>query len=224
MARKITKKPGSSASAGKSSVGKPRLRAEIPTGSAGNPSVPVKESPAALPPDSPAVRAELALIKRQSEEKWIGPERPTKLRKTVAAIIALKVQGCSNNEIAEQLNLKPKSISQYMWIAGKKGWLNTADPHTYAEHALVHRVVDNLHDLLHARNMVTGLPDKEVTLEAAKGFGVFKDHSKTEQAPVAPGVLAIQVVLPTGDLPKVRAGAISSTPNYVEGSVVPESE
>jgi hypothetical protein len=169
----------------------------------------------------PPLAAEVALQKRQATQKWTGLPKKGKVRKTVSAIIALKVQGYSTNEIAEQLQLKPASVRQYLWIAGRNGWLNTQDPHEKAHSELVHRAVSNLEEWMHARDARTGLPDKEITLAAASGLGIFGGGPAQQQESQATNILAIQITMPQGgNLPQMRDGNAGGTPAYVEGEVL----
>jgi uncharacterized protein YdbL (DUF1318 family) len=170
----------------------------------------------------PAIQAERALQERQRRQKWTGLPKQGKVRKTVAGILALKVQGFNTNEIAEQLNLKPASVRQYLWIAGKKGWLSTSDPHEIAHSQLVHRAVSNAEEWLHARDARTGLPDKEFTIEAMKGFRLFNTGGPAEQSEQhATNVLAIQITMPqSGNLPQMREGNAGGQAAYTEGEVI----
>lgn len=188
----------------------PTLPGQPPPGSA---------LPAVILP--PPLAAEAALQKRQSEQKWTGLPAKGKVRKTVAAILALHVQGYSTNEIAEQLKLKPASVRQYKWIAGRNGWLNTQDPHEKAHSQLVHRAVSNLEEWMHARDARTGLPDKDITLAAASGLGIFGGGPAQQQEHQATNILAIQITMPQGaNLPQMRDGNAGGAPAYVEGEIV----
>lgn len=174
--------------------------------------------PAILPPP---IVAERALQERQRSQKWTGLPKKGKVRKTVAAIIALKVQGYSTAEIAEQLQLKPASVRQYLWIAGRNGWLNTQDPHEKAHSELVHRAVSNLEEWMHARDARTGLPDKDITLAAASGLGIFGGGPAQQQEHQATNILAIQITMPQGgNLPTMRDGNAGGAPAYIEGEIV----
>lgn len=224
MARKALKRRVSAA--GGKRRGKPRQAAPRTAGTTsppGTPPSPGQALPAVIPPDLsfPPVKAELALIERQSKQKWTGLPPKSKIRAKAAAIVALKIAGKTNEEIAAEVGLSERSLRQYLWIAGKNGWLTTQDPHEVAGSVLVHRAVSNLEELLHARNAVTGLPDKEVTLESLKGLGVFKDHSKQE-APTnqQANMLTINVVMPEGAQAQVRPGTTMGSAAYVEGEVV----
>jgi hypothetical protein len=191
---------------------------EIPSTLPGTPP-PGSALPATILP--PPLAAEVALQKRQSQQKWTGLPKKGKVRKTVSAIIALKVQGYSTNEIAEQLQIKPASVRQYLWIAGRNGWLNTQDPHEKAHSELVHRAVSNLEEWMHARDARTGLPDKEITIAAANGLGIFGGGPAQQQEHQATNILAIQITMPQGgNLPQMREGNAGGSPAYVEGEVL----
>lgn len=189
-----------------------------------------KETAPALPgaqiapaPVPPPIAAEIALRERQSgEQKWT---EKGKVRKTVSAIVALKIQGFSTAEIAEQLSIKPASVRQYLWIAGKNGWLTTHDPHEIAHSQLVHRAVSNLDEWLHARDARTGLPDKEVMLESLKGLSVFGGGAPAQQPEGgATNVLAIQITMPvSNNLPQMREGNDGGRPAYIDGQVLDDS-
>lgn len=169
--------------------------------------------PAVIPPvDTPVTQ------KRQRKQRWLALPKKSKIRAKAAAIMAMRIEGRSNDEIAEALNLSVRSIRQYVWIAGKNGWLRTDDPHEYAESVLIHKAVKGFEELLDSRHERTHLPDKEVILESMKGLGIFKDQTKTE-APVnqQANMLTINVVMPEGAVSTVRPGTVAGVPAYVEG-------
>ena len=180
----------------------------------------------ALVPVSPPLAAERALQERQSKQKWSSKHLPKrkKMRDTVSVIMAMKIQGHSTTEIAETLKIKPASVRQYMFIAGREGWLDSRDPHEIAHSQLVHRAVTNLEEWLTARDGRTGLPDKEVTLESLKGLGIFHAQGGSASQPEAQqtNVLAIQITMPqnTATLPKMREGNDGGNPAYTDGEVI----
>lgn len=214
----MTKKTGKSR-------GKPQGKKPEGTSLPGTPppgtDIPAPVSPPAVPMP---VQAEIALQQRQRAQKWTHLPRTGKVQKTVGAILALKVQGFSTAEIAEQLGIKAASVRQYLWIAGKNNWLTTHDPHEVAHSQLVHRAVSNLDEWLHARDGRTGLPDKEITLESLKGLGVFGGASPAQQNDQGhTNVLAIQITMPvsgTAGLPQVRQGNAGGAPAYIDGQVL----
>lgn len=224
MAKRKSTKALNTRSGGKRRVKAPQAAPRSVEGVSPVPPPPGTALPTAMIVPSPAVAAELHVIEKTRKQKWTGLPKRSKIRKFASAIVALKVQGRSTEEIAEELGLRPKTIRQYMWIAGKNGWLTTADPHEQAESVLVHRVVSNLDEWLHARNEKTGLPDKEVMLEAAKGFGIFKDHKETPEISQQANVLSINIQMPTAVSMPARPDAMGGAPAYVEAEVVKHGE
>lgn len=219
MAKKAGKKRQAAHGGKRKRADKPKIQAAPQTAPA-LPGIPPPGSvlPALLPPP---LAAEAALKKRQSLQKWTGLPKKGKVRKTVSAILALKVQGYSTQEIAEQLQIKPASVRQYLWIAGRNGWLNTQDPHEKAHSELVHRAVTNLEEWMTARDARTGLPDKEITLAAASGLGIFGGGPAQQQEHQATNILAIQITMPSGgNLPQMREGNAGGAPAFVEGEVI----
>jgi hypothetical protein len=171
---------------------------------------------AAIPPP---IAAELAQIERN--KKWAVIPAEGKIHQTVKAIQVLRQDGFSTQEISEKLGIKPASIRQYMWIAGKNGWLNPLDPYERAHSELVHRAVSNAEEWLHARDGKTGLPDKEFTLEAMKGLGIFGSGPAQQSEQGHTNVLAINITMPTGgNLPTMRDGNAGGVGAYVDGEIV----
>jgi hypothetical protein len=133
----------------------------------------------------------------------------------------MKIQGFDNEEIASKLNLSVRSLRQYLWIAGKNGWLKTSDPHDVAEYEITHGVIKGLKELVDYRDPDTKLPRQEVILRASEGLGIFKDHSKQQQEAVPNGnVLTVNVVFPEGPRAEMRPGTTIGVASYVEGEVV----
>lgn len=116
------------------------------------------------------------------------------MRKVALAVIALRSQGVKMKEISEQLGYSPDTLRQYLSKAGKKGWINLSsfnEPEDQLEYVLKHKVVRNVNEFLDGR-------DKDVTLEAAKGLGMFKTHQvvKGETTAQIGMALRVQVEMP----------------------------
>lgn len=145
------------------------------------------------------------------------------VRKKALAIVALRLEGLSNEEIAARLDIKPKSVNQYIYLAGRNGWLvkrdgTLADPHDDVEANIVPRVIRNLSELLDSDDEAVR---KEVTLKTAAGT-VFQKFSG-EAAAAQPSQLAnlsINIVMPPGGSAPVRPGTTNGTPMFIDGQVV----
>lgn len=214
MARKATKRRSKNAAGGKHAP-KQAQAAPRTAGEArppGTPTSPGSSVPAVVPPSLPD---------SPRKQKWTDLPEDSRIREKAAAIVAMKIQGFDNEEIATKLNLSVRSLRQYLWIAGKNGWLKTSDPHDVAEYEITHDVVKGLKELVAYRDKETGLPRQEVILRSAEGLGIFKDHSKPQQEQVNHGnVLTVNVVFPEGPRDEMRPGTTAGVASYVEGEVL----
>lgn len=210
----------------KKSVVSPHKRApRLSKGAVPPSSTPVVDpAPSSLPPDlSPAVIAELSLAVRKKADRWSNLPTTSPIRAKVFQIVALKIQGNSTEEISKIVGIKAATVRQYLWIAGKNGWLSVADPQDDVDYNLAHRAVSNLDELLHARDRVSGLPDKEITLQTLRGTGIFRNHdARPADSPVGQqNILQITIQAPpTGPLPQVRVGAMQGAPAFIEGEKI----
>jgi DNA-binding transcriptional regulator LsrR (DeoR family) len=123
--------------------------------------------------------------------------------KVVLAVIALRAQGAKSKAIAETLGYGEETIRQYVSYAYKRGWINIgsfSDVDDQLEYVLKHKVVENIHAVLGERtedgHVTAGA--REVTLEAAKGLGMFKTHQvvKNDTQIQAGFALKVQVEMP----------------------------
>ena len=124
----------------------------------------------------------------------VKPPKDAKVYKVVTAALALRAQGLASDEIAEHLGMKAATIRQYLYRANKRGWINIhsfVDPHDQIDFVLASKTVRNVDELLDKR-------DKDVTIEAAKGFGLFKQHQVVKNdGPANVGLaLSVKVEMP----------------------------
>ena len=140
-----------------------------------------------------------------------------RLRKWTALIVALRINGKTNPEIAEELGLSLNTIKSYIRRAMDKGYLKAADmsdPDDRLDHVIIPQVLNNVEELLYARDAL-GLPLRDVTIEAAKGTGVFKNHSvnKATTAPPTMMALKVEVVMPPNSgTPVPNSGTMGGSP------------
>jgi hypothetical protein len=143
------------------------------------------------------------------------------MHQKVLVIISMRLEGKDNEEIAAALNIKPASVNQYMYWAGKYGWLSkdAVDPNDRLTHELSHKVVRNMDEALDS-------DDEErrdrMTVKVAEGvlFPRYKDQQQTV-APMTMLGVKIEFSHPPGEaLPKVREGTTGGEPLWKEGEVV----
>lgn len=154
---------------------------------------------------------------------WELPKESVQHQKALS-IVAMRVAGLTTEEIAKALNIKPASVNQYMWLAGKNGWLpkrggGFADPKDRMEYQIAHKVVRNIDEMLDSQDLDTR---KEVTMETAKGT-LFKKFGEVAAAPTSTNmVIAIRMERPTStiELPPIREGTTGGQPKYIEADVV----
>jgi transposase len=138
-------------------------------------------------------------------------DRSTRAR--VLQVIALKQKGLNLQQCAEKLGISYSYVRTLMWKAGKDGWLKFTDPMERFEHELMPKVVDNIEYWLDQK-------DKKMTIEAAKGGGIFRSHQTIKVEGQAPSqVLALKIEMPEGGVAPT-AGKIIGTPRRLELPVV----
>ena len=144
------------------------------------------------------------------------------IRKKALAIVAMRAQGYTSEEIAAELSVKVATLSTYVHRAVKSGFLVNkrgesllADPKDQVEYELAHKVVRNLGVLLDCGDLKT---QKEVTLEVAKGT-LFKKFDQQVNVPLPNmNVLSLRIEMPRGaDMITVREGSIGGKPVYTSG-------
>lgn len=168
--------------------------------------------------------AEPQLVKQEKKKPLWEPKDNSIVREKALHIIAMRMGGLKTPEIAKALELSEHSVNQYVYLAGKHGWLvnndNWADPNDRLEYELSHKVVRNLDEML---DSPFPMVRQDVTLEVAKGtlFKKFNEQSTNSQ-PVT--MIAIKVEMPTGVQTTVREGTTGGVAHYTEGHVVPNVE
>lgn len=129
----------------------------------------------------------------------------------ILQIMALRAKGLNYQQVAEKLGLSYQYVRNLVWRAGKEGWLKFEDPIERFENEILPRVVDNI-DYWIAQK------DKKMTIEAAKGGGIFKSHQTVKIEGGAPSqMLALKIEMPPGaPEPTITAGKVVGRPRALE--------
>ena len=146
------------------------------------------------------------------------------VRTKVLAIIAMRIQGKNTAEIAAELGIKERSVNQYMFLAGKNGWLKkkAVDPNDRLQFELAQKVVRNLDEMLDST-------DEErrdlATLKTAEGM-TFKQFGEQAQQPQQMTVIGVRIEMPPAlegaAAVTIRPETTGGTPRWAEGEVVDE--
>lgn len=148
----------------------------------------------------------------------------SKTRKVFDKIVVMDVAGHPDKEIARRLKTSEGTVRFTRFIGKKNGWANENDEPTDIEAELAmdidRKVVRNISVALDGG--MTNYQTHEMTLAAAKGRGMFKNHDVVKQDG-NPGmsVVAIKVVMPAigaGDqMPQIGEDQMGGVPAYIEG-------
>jgi transposase len=160
----------------------------------------------------------------RTKQSWYRPA-DSKARKLVDKIVVHRAAGRSDAEIAKLLKTTEQSIRQYVYLGKKNGWLDGEGEPIDVEAELAHnidaKIVRNISASLDGQ--MTNWQTHEMTVQAAKGRGIFKNHEKTE----ATGVLApvaIQIIMPALSQAQQRMeipeNMLGGVPAFVDGEVV----
>lgn len=132
-------------------------------------------------------------------------------------IIAMRIAGMDDEAIGEQLHLARNSVRQYVYIAGKNGWLKDFSSTKDAiEFGLLPKALKNLHGLLDSE--IPAIQAK-ATMELLQGtaFKEFDRVQGNEQGPTQ--VVAIKIEYPSTPI-TIREGTIGGIPGYTDAELV----
>lgn len=161
--------------------------------------------------------------KGHPDRSWYLPE-DSDVRPKAMQIIAMRLSGQDDAEIAKALGISEKSISPYVYRATKNGWLDIDyNPKERIQFQVMHKVVRNLEEGLDSTGILnTGMRERtHVALKIAEGT-VFKQFDQQAPQAAASTIVAVQVVMPDGPRQQVRAETTGGTPAYVDAEVVKE--
>lgn len=140
------------------------------------------------------------------------------VRQKVLAIIAMRLDGKTSDEIATTLGLSAASIRQYMWLAGRNGWLKkkAVDPKDRLEFEIAHKVVRNLDEMLDSPNEERR---DQATMKTAEGL-LFKQMVSEASGPPPLTMIGVRVEVVPGTNAQIREGTTGGEGHYVEGETV----
>lgn len=160
-----------------------------------------------------AAKARAKAIKNPSDVV-VPPGQPpvfmedNSFRARLAQIAAFKAMNMSLQEIADRLGLAYSTVKNIVSKANKQGLIQYDDPFERFENMIIPKVVDNIEYWIDQK-------DKKMTIEAAKGAGIFKAHQAIKVEGQAPQtVLALKIEMPeaSGLESKVIEGQIVGKP------------
>ncbi len=155
------------------------------------------------------------------DRSWWLPDNST-VRPVAMQIIAMRLSGMEDAEIAKSLGISANSISPYVYRATKNGWLDIDyNPKERIQFQMMHKVVAQLEEgLTDGARMNTGMKVRTaVALKIAEGT-VFKQFDQQVAPNAASTVVAVQVIMPDGPHQEIRPDTTGGTPAYIDAEVV----
>lgn len=177
------------------------------------------EMPPSLPPAAPDTT--LALPPTTEKPGWQLNDDSI-VRTKALQIIAMRIAGMEDVDIAKALDMSPKSISPYVYRAARNGWLDIDNPKERLQYQVMHKVVRNLESALDSQAVLqTGMKESTaVALKVAEGT-VFKQFNETPAGPAQQAIVAIKIEMPQGAPQTMREDTIGGLPAHtVEAEVV----
>lgn len=174
------------------------------------------------PPLTPqAVDSPASLPLSESPETLVIPSYlklppDSKIRTKVMTILAMRVAGIEDEQIAKELHITGGTLRNYVYLAGKNGWLTAeaiANPVETIEYTLLHKVVRNLDQYLDS-----AIPSERQAV-TEKLFDATLAQHWAPKASIGPQqtLVAIRFETPPGPPQVVREGTIGGISAWTEG-------
>lgn len=154
------------------------------------------------------------------DRSWWLPDNSS-VRTMALQIIAMRINGQDDADIAKALGISVNSVSPYVYRATKNGWLDIDyDPKQRVQFQMMHKVVQRLEEGLDSSALLnTGMKERTaVALKVAEGT-LFKSFGEQQTAQTAQTVVAVQVIMPDGPRQQIRGETTGGTPAYVDAEV-----
>jgi hypothetical protein len=153
--------------------------------------------------------------KLQPRPDWYLPP-DSKVRIVALTAIAMRIAGMSDPDICKALNISEKSLSPYIYRAGKNGWLDIDNPKARIQYQLMHRAVSNLDEMLeNDAPLATKTIRHETTMKLLEGT-VFREFEEQKESAPNQTVVAIRIDMPSGPQQQMRDDTTSGTPAYID--------
>jgi hypothetical protein len=143
------------------------------------------------------------------------------VRETAVKIMGMRLAGATEDEICQVLGLLKETVKNYIYIAGRNGWLTYHSAREQIENSIIPKVLQNIQEGLDDthRNEKTQMQVKTlVALKVADGT-VFKGFDTGTGQVSAPTMIAVKIEMPIGPVPQVREGTTGGAGAYIEGEV-----
>lgn len=146
---------------------------------------------------------------------------PTVRERSGMQIVAMRIAGMSEVEIATALGISKDTLPGYVYLASKGGWLDLPTAKEAINYNLIPLALRKLYQAMRSTNvMANGLPEStHVALKIAEGTS-FKEWDKVPEGTGASTVVAIKIEMPTGPMPTMREDTTGGTPAFVDAEVV----
>ena len=158
-------------------------------------------------------------------EKQAWYRKPdSETRKKAEKIAVMRLAGRRAVDIAKKLGISAGRVRVIEYLARKNGWYDDDDQPVDLEAELAYntdrKIVRNINSSLDGQ--MTNWQTHEMTIAAARGRGVFKNHDKVQVESQQMTVVAIRVEMPAigaGDQ-TISEENVGGTPAYLDAAVV----
>lgn len=150
-------------------------------------------------------------------QHWLKPP-DSKIRTKVMTILAMRVAGMEDEQISKELNLGLGTIRNYIYLAGRNGWLNAdmlQTPVETVEYTLLHKVVRNLDQYLDSP-----IPsERQAVTEKLFDATMARHWAPVVATGPAQTLVAIRIIQPEGPIQAIREGTIGGKSAWLDGEV-----
>jgi len=138
-------------------------------------------------------------------------------------IAAMELAGIDRDQIATVLGMARCTVTDYLYKAGRNGWLDHDDPRKALEYQLLPQAVRELHEGMKSNAILaTGMKERTaVALKVADGAL----YPRVDTAAVSPSTSIVGIKIEVlGGTPQMREGTMAGGSQYLEAESVPTRE